>query len=209
MRDHQHCGVQLFLERAHHFDHLRLNRDVQRGRGLIRQNKLRAAGDRDRDHDTLLHAAGELVGILLLPAFGNADRFQDRVDLLLHLLLAQRHIMPVDHVGDLRAHGEDRVQARHRVLKNHRDVTAAQLTHALLAGIHNALAVEFNVSLNFCNVLRQKPQDAERSGGFPRAGLTDESHALTLMDLHADPVDRIRDRSVDHILDTEILDIKQ
>ena len=43
---------------------LGLDRDVERGRGFVRDDHPRLAGERQRDHRPLAHAAGELMRIL-------------------------------------------------------------------------------------------------------------------------------------------------
>ena len=44
-------------------EHLNLDRHVERGRRLVAEDQLRLAGQGDRDHDPLAHAAGELVRV--------------------------------------------------------------------------------------------------------------------------------------------------
>ena len=43
---------------------LRLDGDVERGRRLVRDDDARLAGERERDHRALAHAAGEFMRIL-------------------------------------------------------------------------------------------------------------------------------------------------
>ena len=43
---------------------MRLNGDIQRGGGLVRNEQLRLRGDGDGDGHPLLHAAGKLVRIV-------------------------------------------------------------------------------------------------------------------------------------------------
>src|SRR3990172_7510611 len=51
------------LELEEEGEDLILDRDVERGRRLVGEEELRPAGDRDRDHHALPHAARELVRI--------------------------------------------------------------------------------------------------------------------------------------------------
>ena len=44
---------------------LRLDRHVERCRGLVGEDQLRVAGQCDGDHHTLAHAAGELVRVVV------------------------------------------------------------------------------------------------------------------------------------------------
>jgi hypothetical protein len=76
--DQQHAHRVLGLQPAQQFEHLRLDGHVERRRRLIGDQQARPAGERDGDHHPLLHAAGELEGILAEPSFGirDADRGQ-------------------------------------------------------------------------------------------------------------------------------------
>ena len=50
-----------------------LDRHVERGRRLVGDQHLRLAGERDRDHDALPHAAGELVRVGVEPLLRRRD----------------------------------------------------------------------------------------------------------------------------------------
>src|SRR3989442_10056208 len=56
--------VELVLQLAREVQDLRLDGDVQRGGGLVRDQDGRVARQRHGDHDALAHAAGELVGVV-------------------------------------------------------------------------------------------------------------------------------------------------
>ena len=61
VRDEDERQVQLALQVAQQVDHLRLDRDVQRGDRLVGDDQLRAQRERAGDADALALAAGELV----------------------------------------------------------------------------------------------------------------------------------------------------
>ena len=58
---------------------LSLDGHVECGRRLVGDDERRIAGEADRDHYALAHAAGEMVRILVEPAcrIGNADQRQE------------------------------------------------------------------------------------------------------------------------------------
>ena len=64
VRDDDQRDAAVAGQRLHQFQDLRLNRNVQRGRRLIRDDQLRIARQSDRDHHALPHAAGQLMRIL-------------------------------------------------------------------------------------------------------------------------------------------------
>ena len=111
---------------AQEIEDLRLDRDVQRCRRLVGDQQLRLARERHRDHRALAHAARELVRIVLQPR----SRARD-ADLLEQLdaraSAAFRRLTSkcaVERLADLPPDREHRVQARHRVLEDHRDLLA-------------------------------------------------------------------------------------
>ena len=67
VRDQDQRGVALRDERAEQIEDLRLDRHVERRRGLVGDQELRLAREGDRDHRALPHAAGELVRVVAEP----------------------------------------------------------------------------------------------------------------------------------------------
>ena len=63
--DEEHRGLQLRLQPCDEVEHLRLDRRVEARRRLVEDQQRRILGERHRDHDALLHPAGELVRIAL------------------------------------------------------------------------------------------------------------------------------------------------
>jgi hypothetical protein len=53
------------FERRKQLQNLRLDRHVERRRGLVGDEELRLTGERHGDHDALAHAAGELVRVIV------------------------------------------------------------------------------------------------------------------------------------------------
>src|SRR2546426_2335055 len=64
VRDDQDARPERRLHVLDQLEDLRLDRDVERGRRLVRDQETRVAGERDRDHGPLLHAPAQFVGIL-------------------------------------------------------------------------------------------------------------------------------------------------
>ncbi len=106
---------------------------VQGGGGFVRQQEARAAGQGHGDHRALALAARELVGKGLGPArrVGNAGGGQ-RLDGRVPGLAATHAAFELQHLGHLVAHGVQRVQRRHGLLKDHGDVAATDSQHLAL-----------------------------------------------------------------------------
>src|SRR6185437_9032080 len=98
----------------------------------VGDDELRIAAERQRDHDALTHAAGELVRIVVealsrcrYADFGQQlDRSRSR--------LARRHLaVRRDRLDELAADAVERIEAGQRVLEDRADALAADLTQLL------------------------------------------------------------------------------
>ena len=111
------------LQLAQQVQHLRLDRHVQRGHGLVGDQQLRAERQGAGDADPLALAAGELVRVAVVVLGVQPDRVHQP----LHLLPALRPVLVQavnrKRLGDDRADRLARVQRRIRVLKDHLQLT--------------------------------------------------------------------------------------
>ena len=127
MGDEQHRHLVALLQVVDQVEDLFLDGDVEGGRGLVGDQELGLAGDGHRDHHPLLLAAGHLrrVGVDLEFRVGNAD-FGEQGERALPRVRRRETEMQPQHLGQLKADGEHRVERGHRLLEDHRDVGAAQ-----------------------------------------------------------------------------------
>ena len=211
MRD-QDGGHRLALGQLDDQIHHRLLRgDVQSSRRLVRDQKLRIAGERERDDDALAHAAGQLerIGVIALARAGDLDLLQ-RLDRLFaavrnHGLLH----MGAQHVLDLVADFPDRVERGARVLEDHRDFAAAQIAHLVFGRGLDVDAGEHHRALG------DPPgavEDAHHRIGrhrFAGAGLADDGERLALGDGDVDVLHRFDDAAAGGEFDGEVLDVEQ
>ncbi len=125
--DHQDRHAELLLELAHEVQNLRLDRDVEGGRGLVGDQQGRAADQRHRQHGALPQAARQFERIHLVGALRvlEADETEHVLDFV--VLLALGHFA-VQHqrLADLVADAVDRRERGHRLLEDHADATTAQ-----------------------------------------------------------------------------------
>ena len=121
------------LQIAQQVENLRLDRDVERGRRLVGDEQRRAARQRERDERALPQAARQLVRIVAHAPLrlGNADGVEE-LDRAVARRAPARDAVHHQRFLDLVADGEDRVQRRHRLLEDQRDLGAADLLHLLL-----------------------------------------------------------------------------
>ena len=108
---------------------------VERRRRLVGDQQLRIARERHRDHRALPLAAGKLVRIAARAALGLFDAdAAHRVDGAASRASSRfSRFVQLQRLGDLVADREHRVERRHRLLKDDRDVAAAQFVQLRLA----------------------------------------------------------------------------
>src|SRR5262249_34940688 len=142
------------------------------------------AGDRDRDHDALAHAARELVRILLETAgrIGDADQAEE----LDGALVRRGTISPAGvarRLGDLATDCEDGIQRRHRLLEDHADVAAPNFTHLRVRQLHEIAAGEENLATRDPpGRIRDQAQNRQRADGLAGPALADDCDSLALLD---------------------------
>ena len=168
---------------AHQLDDLGLHGDVERGGRLVGDQEIRSAGERDRDHHALPHAAGKLVRIILHPPLrcGDADARQrlDRQPVGFPPVLA---LVQHEHLGDLPADRRDRIERRHRLLEDHGDAIAAQLALLGRRKVLDLAAVETDGAGADRQRRTQQADQSERRNALAAAGFADEAERLAAID---------------------------
>ena len=117
VRDEDVGQRELVLQVVEQVHDLRLDRDVERGDGLVGDDQPRIQRERAGDADALALAARELVRIAVVVL----GREPDDVHQLLHapLRVAVRLAVDDERVGDDRAHALARVERGRRILEDH------------------------------------------------------------------------------------------
>ena len=130
MRDEQHGHAAFPAAGGQQTENLPLNGRIQRGGGFVRQQQAGAAGQGHGDHNPLAHAAGKLVGVIVVTAvrIGNAHFSQQGRGLPTGSHAGKAQVQP-QGLGHLAAHGEHGVEGGHGLLKNHAHPAAAHAPH--------------------------------------------------------------------------------
>ncbi len=130
MRNEKQRQVESRLHLSQQIQNLGLNRHVQRGGRLVGDQESRLACQRDRDEHALPHPARQLMRVIMNLArrVGQPDRFEQLDGASSRLGSAG---FPVDEQRfcDLIADGEHRVQRRHWLLENQRNLCATHAPH--------------------------------------------------------------------------------
>jgi hypothetical protein len=168
---------------------VRLDRHVERGGRLVGDEQVRLAQHRHRDHHALAHAAGELVRILVdaLMRLGDAHPVEHADGGVGRLALAHALVLH-QHLGQLAAHREIRVQRRHRVLEDHRHAPAADGVHL---GCRHAdeFAPTIAGAAGGPAVGSQEPHHRHEDLTLAGAGFADDSESLALLHTETHAVD--------------------
>ena len=169
--DQQHGQAASLSKLVEQGQDLRLDRDVQRGGGLVEQKQVGLAGQRRGDADALLHAAGQLVRIAAhhLGRARNAH-FGQQFRAALPGGALFRAEMHAHRLGDLRADGQCRIERRRGILEHHADAPAA---HGGCVA-QQIMPVE-GEAFCFDSCRRpEQPEQCQNDGRFAGAGLAHE-----------------------------------
>ena len=136
---------------------------VQCCRGLVCDQELWIAGQRHRNHHALTHTAGKLMRIIVNPAlrirYGDLAHCVDSSE----ACFPSRHFaMQTQGFGNLFTHLENGIKRRHRILKDHRDIIAADLAHIRLGKLQQIVAVKNNFTIDNFSGRRYQAHDRER-----------------------------------------------
>ena len=174
VRDEQHGESELALELLQQRQHLGLHHHVERGRGLVGDHEVRAAGKCHRDHHSLLLTPGELMRIIPGPASGKADLLEEVAHADGRLLLS-RLVVDHDRLSDLLADAPHRIERVHRALEHDGGCAPAHGAQCSRAHSEDVLPVEEDLSLH-PGPGRQQTKDRLRDGRLPTSGLAGEAH---------------------------------
>ncbi len=197
--------------RLQQFEQLGLDGDVERRGRLVGNRRCRVAAHPHRDHHALAHAAGELVGIAIHPParLGNVDRLQQR-QAFRQQRVAGKVLVQLERFAELAADGVDRIEARHRLLKDHGDPVAADLAHGRIVGRHEVLIAKADFAMSDpAGRIGDEPQQRQRSCALAAAALPDQREDFTFVQVERHAIDRGDDTSLGREFDCEIAHAEQ
>ena len=176
---------------AEEVENLFLDGDVEGGGGFVGDEDAGFAGEGHGDHDALLHAAAEFVGIGAAAVFGvaNADGAEGLDDALLGI--GDLGEVELDGLGDLPADGEDGVEGSAGFLEDVGNFLAADFTQLLAGGGHDVAALIPDLASDGAGgERREQAGEGEGGGGFAAAAFTDDGESAAGVELERDAADR-------------------
>ena len=205
--DEEHRHVLLFLQLLDQVKDLALDRHVEGRRRLVGDQELRLGGERHGDHHALTHAAGELMGIFVETGAGVGDAHLLEQP---HRLGARRRArqaeMADERFGDLPADREDRIEAGHRLLEDHRHVATANGAHLRLRERREIAPHQADPPLDPAHPRRQEAHHRQRRDALAGSALADDRQGLARGDLEGDVAHHRRPTSVGEKRDAQPLD---
>ncbi len=183
--DQDQTHVQLALELGQQVHHLGLDGHVESRGRLVGDDQVRLQRDRHGDHDALTHTAREVVRVVVHALRGGRDLdLVHQLDGLEPGFLLRRTLVDAEHLAQLVADAEHRVEGGQRVLEDHGDLPAAELAPLLEAHLQHVLAAEEDLALR--DLAGRHVEDAHDGlGGDRLAGARLAEHGEGLARAHA------------------------
>src|SRR5687767_2009235 len=110
---------------------------------------------------------------------------------------------------DLLTDGVDRIQRRHRILKDHRDIVAADVSHPIIGRGRQLFALESYGPRHDFSRQRDQSHDRERGDRFTRARFANQPEQLTFIDVETDVIDSLYKTAASREMCSEIMDFEQ
>jgi hypothetical protein len=213
MGDEQYGEAEPLPQRDQLFEDLPLGDHVEGGGGLVHDDDAGLQGQGHGDHHPLPHAAGQFVRVAGHPVGGDSDQVQQfgRPG----PLGVPLHPRPVcrQHVGELHADGQHRVECVHRALQHHRDVRPAQPAQLLLVGgeqVHGLPGREVVADLAADDQpgRPQQPQRRVRQRGLAAATLPGQPEYLTRVEHQVRAGHGVHPALTDSVVHPKVVDLQ-
>ena len=190
-QDHRHPG--LFLQRLDQVQDFSLYGHVQRRCRFIGDQHVGVVRQRHRDHDPLPLPARQLVRVLADAAFRvRYLHLGQQFDRPLPRLCLGHFLVDAKLFDQLLPHGVNRVQRRHRFLKDHRQPVAAQLSHVTIGQTGHVLAVIQDLGpVRHRGAFGQQAHDRPRRHRLARPAFPHQRNRLTLVQAERHVADRL------------------
>src|SRR5450759_3979592 len=169
--------TQLLLKSTHQVQNLRLDGDIERRRGFIRDQEFRVRRQCHGDHDPLTHAAAHLMRVLAEAPFGlgDADQVKHLDGTLLRLGVIDL-LMQSNGFANLIPNRVDRIERRHGFLEDHGDFVTAYHAHLFFILLEKVFPMEEDLaSDDLTRRVGNKAHDREGCNGFSATRLAHQA----------------------------------
>ena len=190
VRNEDHGEAEVFLERFDEIEDLRLDGDIERGDGFIRDDELGLRCEGTGDGDALALAAGEFVGIFPHDACIKADGGHQRFHASEEGVTFELGVALPDGFGECREDGHPRIERGVGVLENHLEIQPPPAHFGCGEG-----GEVFPIENDGAGSRGDQLHDGAGKGGFPAARFADEAEDFTFFKIERDPI-----HGADHVL---------
>ena len=111
--------------------------------------------------------------------------------------------------AELEADGKARIQARRRLLEDHRDVLADELAALAVGQPLQIVAGELQATRTHAARIRDKPHHRQHRHALAGSRFADDAEHLALVDREAHTLDRAHDGTLRGKLDVQVFDFEQ
>ena len=179
VRDEQKRNAALLLQILEQIQNLSLPRDIERRRRLIGNHNVRMAGKRHGDHHALLLPAREFMSKRFDSSFWivEPDARKPLQRPFSSLGLGNR-FMQSHSLNDLLAHGHDGIEARCRLLKNHRQASSAYALHLRFGDAQQVASLKEHLATRNVQPLGQQSHKRKRRQRLAAARLSHQRKAF-------------------------------
>ena len=173
----------LALQVTHEFGDLRLDRDIQSRRRLIRDEQARGVDERHGNHDPLPHAPRQLVRIVINPLAGRGDpHVAESVDRTRPRFLGAHLVVHPHGFLELVTDAVEGVQAGERILENHGHHGAPELADLVIIEGQQIGAIQNDATADMSEAPIEKPHDRLSGDTLARSGLAHDGEGAPLTD---------------------------
>ena len=162
MRDQDHPHPPLLDDPSQQLHDPRLRRHVEGGRRLVGDEDVGVRADRHRDHHALSHPARELVRMVVDAALGLGQAHVASTAIARSRASRRPTRSCASIASTICSHRHQRVQRRHRILVDGRDLAAPDARHLALGRIGEVAATQEHVAARDAGAGRQQPHQRER-----------------------------------------------
>lgn len=202
--DEQDGGAVIARELENEVHDHGLRGDVESGDGFVGEKQLRPAGDGERDHDALAHAAGEFEGVSVETArgIGNPNP-SEQFNRAMARGASSEPGVAAQNIAEMIADRADGIEGAAVVLEDHGDVAAAH-GRALARREGKKISIEQLDTTGDAGVGSEQTEQGEREDGLARAGLADEADCLARRDVEMDAVENPKHAAAGRELDGKV-----
>src|SRR5680860_289394 len=193
MGDQQDRHAKFLLDLPKPVQNLRLNGHVQSSRRLIRNESLGIAGESHGYHHPLPHTPRELMRIVIdtFSCIRNTHRVEQLHRPVPCLLTIKAH-METYALRQLSPNLQDRIQRRHRILKDHGYIVAPETPDRRPRHGDDILPLEHNAAVHdLAWGVGHQPHEGQCAHTLSATTLPDDSQGLALIQRVADPIYRV------------------